>query len=134
MQEKLPYSVAVFVRTRISAALVQDPEQNLPLYWKPPGGHGNPGETPLQAAVRETREETGLDISRNVLRYVGYEIRAWPRRHTYHLYEAHLQNLRGIKPKGGSGETVRIYPLNRLRTMPDLLPTAKKSLIKFRLI
>lgn len=29
--------------------------------WLQPGGHLEPGEAPWQAAVRETREETGLD-------------------------------------------------------------------------
>lgn len=29
--------------------------------WLQPGGHLDPGETPWQAAVRETREETGVD-------------------------------------------------------------------------
>lgn len=28
--------------------------------WLQPGGHLDPGESPLQAALRETREETGL--------------------------------------------------------------------------
>lgn len=30
--------------------------------WLPPGGHIEPGELPDEAAVRETLEETGLDI------------------------------------------------------------------------
>ncbi len=30
--------------------------------WLPPGGHVEPGETPDEAAVRETLEETGLQV------------------------------------------------------------------------
>src|SRR3990167_1627960 len=30
--------------------------------WLPPGGHVEPNETPPEAARRETKEETGLDI------------------------------------------------------------------------
>ncbi len=30
--------------------------------WLPPGGHINPNELPEDAAVREVKEETGLDI------------------------------------------------------------------------
>ena len=33
-----------------------------PNHWCPPGGHVEPGETPIQGAVRETREETGLIV------------------------------------------------------------------------
>lgn len=31
--------------------------------WLQPGGHIDPGETPAQAAVRETAEETGLPVT-----------------------------------------------------------------------
>lgn len=34
----------------------------LPLVWDIPGGSCEPGEDPLIAAQRETKEETGLDI------------------------------------------------------------------------
>ncbi len=33
-----------------------------PLGWEPPGGHVAPGEDPARTVVRETREETGLEI------------------------------------------------------------------------
>ena len=37
--------------------------------WSTPGGHLDPGESPVDCAARETREETGIEI-RNV-RFLG---------------------------------------------------------------
>jgi len=31
-------------------------------FWEFPKGHANPGETPLEAAARELKEETGLQL------------------------------------------------------------------------
>lgn len=35
--------------------------------WIPPGGHIEPGETPSMAAIREMKEELGVEIDRSML-------------------------------------------------------------------
>lgn len=39
--------------------------------WGIPGGKVNKDETPLQAAIREVKEETGYDISNQRIEHVG---------------------------------------------------------------
>ena len=36
--------------------------EQVPGWWIPPGGGGEKGETPTQAAIREVREESGIDV------------------------------------------------------------------------
>ena len=65
-------------------------------HWSPPKGHLNPGESKFNAAIRETKEETGFDIS--VLKIIEdskiemhYTLtkrrRTWPKILTYWLAE-----------------------------------------------
>jgi 8-oxo-dGTP diphosphatase len=50
-----------------STVLIHDETKPSPRYWKFPGGKKEFGETPFTTAVRETKEETGLDIDPTTL-------------------------------------------------------------------
>ena len=45
--------------------------------WMPPGGHQEDTENPYEAAVRETKEETGIDISDYLPKPVPIDDRAF---------------------------------------------------------
>lgn len=51
------FSVAVYPRHQGRVLLIHHRRLGI---WLPPGGELNDGETPLEAAARELREETGL--------------------------------------------------------------------------
>jgi 8-oxo-dGTP diphosphatase len=58
----MSYRAAIILLQNSQIALIERYRAGLH-YFTFPGGHVETGETPQQAAVRETKEELGLDIS-----------------------------------------------------------------------
>jgi ADP-ribose pyrophosphatase YjhB (NUDIX family) len=58
MPDRRAFSVAVFCRNEGALLLIRHRRLGT---WLPVGGEIEPGETPLEAARRELREETGLE-------------------------------------------------------------------------
>ena len=56
--------------------------KNPPFGWALPGGFVDEGETVEQAAIREAKEETGLDVQLETLLYVYSDPRRDKRQHT----------------------------------------------------
>jgi 8-oxo-dGTP pyrophosphatase MutT (NUDIX family) len=83
-------------------------------FWLQPGGHIDPGETPWAAALRETCEETGLDVAfldsldaEGVPPLVHVDVHAGGRGHT-HLDVRYLIDGGAADPAPPAGESQEI--------------------------
>ena len=73
-----------------------DPEVGLPPRWITPGGGIDEGETPIQAAVRELTEETGIRVSAEQLGEPVWVTRGrwdWGDGLNFHTYVDHFFQL-----------------------------------------
>lgn len=53
----------VLIKTKETSPRALLLEHKVYKFWMPPGGHQEQDENPRETAIREVREETGLDIS-----------------------------------------------------------------------
>ncbi len=123
MKSRKGFAVAVIVNSPYGIPLVRDPRKPQPQYWKFPGGKGHSGESPEQAAVRETEEETGIKILESQLILLDEEVR---RDHFFFAFEAPVMDLIGLKARGDEGEEVKLFSAEYIKRMKDLFSPHRK--------
>ncbi len=90
--------------------------KNPPYGWAIPGGFVDYGETLENAAVREAREETGLDVTL-VRQFHAYSDPARdPRKHTITI--VFIARARGVPVAADDAAEARVFPADSL---PELL-------------
>jgi 8-oxo-dGTP pyrophosphatase MutT (NUDIX family) len=92
--------------------------------WVQPGGHVDVGEGPADAALRETREETGLDVIHlDAARPYHVDVHPGPRGHT-HYDLRYLLRAPPQDPSPAPGESPDVYWFDfdaaTTRAEPDL--------------
>jgi dATP pyrophosphohydrolase len=76
---KIPVSVLVVIHTADGQVLLIE-RADAPGFWQSVTGSQDPDETLLQTAIREVREETGLDAT-------AFELTPWDIETRYEIYE-----------------------------------------------
>jgi 8-oxo-dGTP diphosphatase len=105
-------TVDVIIATKQGIVLIE--RKNPPLGWALPGGFVDYGETVEHAAIREAREETGLDVELTGLLGVYSHPSRDPRQHTISVvYTARTKNARDMQAGDDAG-TVRVFPKESL--------------------
>jgi len=93
--------------------------------WLQPGGHVDPGETPWEAALRETGEETGLAVRHPVGGPVLLHLDAHPAGAHFHLDLRYLLTAADNDPAPPPGESQQV----RWFTLAEAMEVADDALI-----
>ena len=68
------------------------------LAWEEPGGKINANETPLDCCIRETKEETDIDLSSNEFVQVGHIYSKWSKANVYVFSTTTMPEGRVVDP------------------------------------
>ncbi len=92
--------------------------------WENTGGHMDAGETPVQAVIRELREETGLDVKERGVRYLGTGI---VDNFIGDNFMARIDDASGLRMQPGETDEARWVSPSELRRMMDAGEMARST-------
>jgi dATP pyrophosphohydrolase len=106
---KVPVSVLVVIYTQDGQVLLME-RADAPGLWQSVTGSQDEGETLIETAIREVREETGLDASQ-------FELTPWDIETRYEIYE----RWRHRYAPGVTHNTEHVFGLRLPRPLPVVL-------------
>ena len=106
---KIPVSVLVVIYTADGQVLLME-RADAPGFWQSVTGSQDEGETLEQTAIREVREETGLDAAQ-------FELTPWNRSTRYEIYE----RWRHRYAPGVTHNTEHVFGLKLPASLPVIL-------------
>lgn len=132
MPRELPtreFSSALYILSPDGIPLVRDPNpaNGMAPRWKLPGGRGEDGELPQETAIRETDEETGVQVS--VSQMKGKYVKQDRTTHDFYIFAAELDELPRLKDMGDEGEEVRAFMPHQIPDL-EMLPFHKQIILK----
>ncbi len=96
------------------------PNINYPNHWCIPGGNLKKGETPIEAAKREIKEETSYVSSNPMLFYSGIYTLADGGKHKQYLFCEEYDGKQKLKClEGQKGEFKSLKEIKKLKVYPD---------------
>ncbi|MGA7948579.1 MAG: dihydroneopterin triphosphate diphosphatase [Thiobacillaceae bacterium] len=110
---KIPVSVLVVIHTPDNQVLLLERADH-PGWWQSVTGSQDPGETLLQTAIREVREETGLDARAHLLT-------DWVQTNVYEIFECYRHRY----APGTTHNTEHVFGLEVPAPLPVSLAPAE---------
>jgi 8-oxo-dGTP pyrophosphatase MutT (NUDIX family) len=97
-------------------------------YLNMPAGHIDPNETPREAAVRETKEETGIDVSINDISFVHiqYNRNIGRQDRTHYYFKVECCNQEPVNTEPHKCSEIMWIPIGE--RLPEFVPFMREAL------
>jgi len=125
------HAVAVLVVSSDGIPLVRDHQKRGTVYWKVPGGRNKAGESAIDTAIREVKEEIGVSLTEEDLVLIGKRDLG---SHILSFYVSTVDSLTGIKARGEKGEEVKVFLPRDVLALQDFFRNHRNVFSRYLLV